>query len=93
MYNTHTHTHTHTRHTPPYSSPTSGRVVNATHDFAYIEFRDSKDPPNKAFTNWTELYDTGADRWQGTNLATSGPIPAYAEELWQYATCEKSSCP
>jgi arylsulfatase A-like enzyme len=68
------------------------RVVNATHDFSYTEFRDVTMPPARSATNWTELYNTRADPWQGSNLA-SAPVAAYADELWRYAACEAGGCP
>ena len=69
------------------------RVVNATHDFSYVEFRDVSRLPAKRWTNWTELYDTARDPWQGVNLAAGAVQPAYSAELWQVATCALDTCP
>jgi hypothetical protein len=80
---------------PPYPLPplfTRAAPAQATHDFSYTEFRARGSPPIREATNWTELYHTGEDPWQGTNLATA-PVPAFADELWRYAACEKGSCP
>lgn len=44
------------------------RIVNATADLAYIEFRPHASPLARASTNWTELYDLRADPWQAVNL-------------------------
>ena len=77
---------------PPYPLHTHTAPAQATHDFSYTEFRARGSPPMREATNWTELYHTGEDPWQGTNLATA-PVPAFADELWRYAACEKGSCP
>ena len=102
------------------------RVVNATHDFSYTEFRDVTQPPSREATNvrcfcllfvlleggrhvlpclftppfpvksllfqWTELYNTGQDPWQGVNVA-SGNEGAYSNELWAVANCALDTCP
>ena len=69
------------------------RVVNATHDFSYTEFRDVARAPASAWTNWTELYLTGSDDWQGTNVAQGQVQPAHSEELWRVASCALDTCP
>jgi hypothetical protein len=49
---------------------------------------------NQKFTNWTELYDTGSDPWQGSNLASNGkPVPSLSAELWRYGSCQTVTCP
>jgi hypothetical protein len=69
------------------------RVVNATHDFAYTEFRGTERPPAARWTNWTELYSTGVDAWEGSNVAQGVVQPAYSAELWKVATCALDTCP
>ncbi len=69
------------------------RVVNATHDFAYTEYRPWHSVPAPNNTNFTELYDLNSDPWQGTNLAPTTPTTAYAQELWAVASCTIDECP
>ena len=69
------------------------RVVNATHDFAFTEFRPQGTEPERRFTNWTELYDLRADPWQAVNLAPTTDVAAYDEELWRVAACSVADCP
>ena len=77
---------------------TSLRVMNATHNIMYGEWR----PPHAALlpanTNFTELYDLRADPGQIVNLAVKGrtapaALAAYSKELWGVAECEGASCP
>lgn len=69
------------------------RVVNATHNFAYTEYRPRGTVPAPNNTNFTELYDLSADFWEAANLAPSKPTAAYAEELWRVASCSFDECP
>ena len=48
------------------------RVVNATHDFVFAEYRAPLAPLSPASTNWTEAYDVRADPFQVRNLAAPG---------------------
>jgi N-acetylglucosamine-6-sulfatase len=73
------------------------RIINASHDWSYFEFRPSGDSPiTHASTNWTELYDMRADPFQLFNLAlTAAPatLKALSEELFTVATCSGAECP
>ena len=69
------------------------RVVNETHDFSYTEFRSKLDAPKPSATNWTELYNTGSDPWQGENLAKGVVQGGYSEQLWAIANCAVDTCP
>lgn len=73
------------------------RIINASHDWGYFEFRPSGDSPiTHAATNWTELYDLRADPYQLVNLAlTAAPatLKALSEELFAVATCSGAECP
>ena len=72
------------------------RVANATHDFAYAEYRPDGTNPSRMLTNWTELYNLTADFYQGINLAGTTPLyvlEAYRSELWAVAACALDSCP
>jgi N-acetylglucosamine-6-sulfatase len=77
---------------------TALRVLNATHNTLYAEFRPPLAPLLPSQTNWTEAYDLVADPWQTNNLAVKGrlPAPTLAEmqkELWGLAACVGAACP
>ena len=70
------------------------RIVNATDDLSYVEFRPQQAPLARASSNWTEAYDLIADPWQSTNVASTLPGRAdLADRLWAVATCAGDSCP
>ena len=70
------------------------RVVNATHDLSYVEFRPQQAPLARASSNWTEAYDLAADPFQSTNVAASLPGRAdLADRLWEVADCAGDACP
>jgi N-acetylglucosamine-6-sulfatase len=72
------------------------RIINDTHNFAYVEFRPRNSSMVPASSNWTEVYDLAADPWSLTNLAGSLPkatLEAFSAELWALATCTLGNCP
>lgn len=77
---------------------TALRVLNATHDTVWVEFRGQNASLAHSSTNWTEAYFTGQDPWQMTNLAVKGRLPSgtaaqMSAELWEVATCAGVDCP
>lgn len=77
---------------------TSIRVVNATHNFLYAEYRPPLASIVPSATNWTEAYNVTADPWQMTNLAVKNRLPqpllaAMRQELWEIANCFGTQCP
>jgi N-acetylglucosamine-6-sulfatase len=68
------------------------RIINATHDLTYAEFRPEGSPIALASTNWTELYDNKQDPWQSTNIAARTSTQALQAQLWAVATCSADSC-
>jgi len=89
----------------PSNTWVSLRVVNTSHDLAYVEYRGRNDAPSPAFTNFTALYDVAADPDQLTNVLALPPAEAAAylakaridvmdlqEELFALATCLGDSC-
>lgn len=80
----------------PSNTYTGLRIVNATHDLMYAEFRPGgRTPINHASANWTELYNLAADPYQLVNLAAARPALAaqLSKELWEVANCEGATCP
>jgi N-acetylglucosamine-6-sulfatase len=84
----------------PSNSWSALRILNATHNLAYIEYRGGSGPAwplAPASTNFTALFDMQADPWQLVNLARNGSraeqLAALHRELWQVATCKGSECP
>ncbi len=80
----------------PQNTWASLRVINATHDWQFTEFRPVGALPSRAATNWTEFYDVGGDPWQRDNLAPSADprtLAALRDELWSIATCAGETCP
>jgi len=82
----------------PSNTYTGLRILNATHDLAYAEFRPSSLVPiARASTNWTELYDMAQDPFQLRNLAAepgaAALVAALSRELWAVANCELGGCP
>lgn len=73
------------------------RIINASHNLAYGEFRaNSLTPVGPTGTNWTELYDMNADPWQLHNIANTTPkatLGALSAELWKVASCKELECP
>jgi N-acetylglucosamine-6-sulfatase len=74
------------------------RIINATHNLLYAEFRPSPTTdPLASLTNWTEVFDISADPYQLTNLWPSGlPAATLAQlqtELYAVARCAGSACP
>ena len=69
------------------------RVKNASHDFAYVEFRPQGSDPAQLNTNWTELYNLATDPFQTTNLASSVNLEPFQKELWKVANCSIEDCP
>jgi N-acetylglucosamine-6-sulfatase len=82
----------------PSNSWSALRILNASHNLAYIEYRGASDAPvAPGSTNFTMLFDMQADPWQLVNLAkndsTAGLVAALHGELWAVATCQGSACP
>lgn len=78
------------------------RIVNATHDLVYAEYRPApKSPIAAGSTNFTVAFNMTADPWQLVNSAHNGSKQAFSPamlaslsaELWAIATCEGASCP
>ncbi len=77
---------------------TALRVLNATHDTLWAEFRGQNASLVPASTNWTEGYLLAGDPWQVTNVAVQGRLPPataaqMSAELWEVATCAGVACP
>lgn len=69
------------------------RILNATHDWTYVEFDQEYvfAPPT-----FFELYDNRADPWQMHNVWPTTPPGVQAAlqaELAAYASCEGAACP
>lgn len=88
--------------TPLIDSPSNTfaalRILNATHNFLYAEYRAMRAPLVPASTNFTEAYDVSLDPWQLNNLAVDGKLPPgmlaqLSAELWAVATCTGAACP
>ena len=77
----------------PQNTWASLRILNATHDLSYTEFRPQAAPLARASTNHSELYDLRADPYQMTNIANSTQLDALRDALWAVADCEGSTCP
>jgi N-acetylglucosamine-6-sulfatase len=72
------------------------RIVNATSDLSYVEFRPQDQPPVRSATNWTEAYNNAVDPWQTTNVASTLAPAAradLADRLWAIAACSGDACP
>ena len=75
------------------------RIVNASHDLVYAEYRGTpKAPIEPASTNFTVAFDMSIDPWQLVNAAYNGSssalppavLAALHDELWAIATCAGS---
>jgi N-acetylglucosamine-6-sulfatase len=86
----------------PSNSWSGLRVVNATHNIVYAEFRpNSNTPLLRANTNFTYAFNMTEDPYQLVNKAAQkGPSPwppaflqQLSNELWAVATCAGASCP
>ena len=83
----------------PSNSWSGLRIVNATHDIVYAEYRpDSKTPIAVENTNFTVAFNMSQDPWQMKNLAAQGGfskalLAQLSNELWQIATCAQGECP
>ena len=80
----------------PFNTWAMLRVINATHDLSYAEYRPMSEPPAPSATNFTEYYDNSADKWQLENLAPALPPTVRADlsaRLWAVATCALDECP
>ena len=80
----------------PQNTWASLRVINATHDLSYTEFRPIGTLPARAATNWTEFYNFTADPWQRDNVVPNASAALHAAlraELWDIATCAREACP
>jgi len=82
----------------PQSAFTMLRVVNATHDLTYAEFRPWTDYPSPSASNWTEAYDNARDFYQFNNTAVDGTLSpgqlaALHDALWAVGLCEGATCP
>ena len=85
----------------PSNSWSGLRIVNASMDVVYAEYRPSaKTPLERGNTNFTVAFDMRADPWQLVNLgnASRGGLPAstlaaLSDELWAIATCAEGACP
>jgi N-acetylglucosamine-6-sulfatase len=84
----------------PSNSWSGLRILNATHNLAYVEYRSGSGPDAPivpASTNFTMLFDMQADPWQLVNLAkndsSAALVAALHAELWQVANCQGASCP
>ena len=69
------------------------RVVNESHDVAYVEFRPQGSAITPQNTNWTEYYDLARDPYQRTNAANTSDVRALRAALWAVADCALDSCP
>jgi hypothetical protein len=86
----------------PSNSYSALRIVNATHDVLYAEYRPGGSPITRSSTNFTEAYDYAADAWALVNKAAPGGGPhawppallaQLSDELWAVATCAGEACP
>lgn len=68
------------------------RVVNASADISYAEYRPADRLQQPASTNFTEAYDNLADPWQLRPLPPSAR-GGLSERLWTYAECALEQCP
>jgi hypothetical protein len=76
------------------------RIVNATHNIKYAEYRPAADSPIvPGSTNFTIAFDLAADPFELVNHG-AGPsawpaalLAQYSTELWALATCSGASCP
>ena len=76
------------------------RIVNATHNIKYAEFRPAvASPIEPASTNFTLAFDLNADPWELVNAAAPGgsmspaTLAQLSAELWAVATCAGTQCP
>ena len=86
----------------PSNSWSGLRILNATHDLVYAEYRPSaKTPLLRENTNFTQAFNMTADPWQLVNRANASRagsfsaemLAALSKELWAVATCEGGACP
>ena len=76
------------------------RIINATHNVLYAEYRPGGAAITPSSTNFTEAYDYSADPWALTNCALPGPaawpaatLAQLSTELWAVANCQQATCP
>jgi N-acetylglucosamine-6-sulfatase len=81
----------------PSNSWSGLRIVNATHDLLYAEFRPSnKAAIDRASTNFTFAVNFTADPAQLVNAARAWPEALkkqLSDELWAVANCVGTACP
>lgn len=80
----------------PSNTFTALRIINASMDFMYAEYRPPGAPLVPSSTNFTEVYNLTADPYQLQNLAgTLDPalLKQLSTELWAVATCQGDACP
>jgi hypothetical protein len=80
----------------PSNTWTGIRIMNATTNMLYVEFRNRNNVSSPANTNWTEVYDLNADPWQFNNLQHTLPSPVMLqlrEELYAVSNCSFAQCP
>jgi len=78
------------------------RILNATHNLKYAEYRPSDGAPlGRSSTNFTLAFDLAADPFELVNVASAGApgalppatLAALSDELWAVATCAGAQCP
>lgn len=84
----------------PSNSYSALRIINATHDVLYAEYRPGGSAIVPGSTNFTEAYDYAADPWALVNKALPGPdawpravLQQLSKELWAVANCKGEACP
>ena len=81
----------------PSNSWSALRVVNATHDVLYAEFRPTNTAPvERGSTNFTFACNMTNDPYQLVNAARLWPadvLRQWSDELWAVATCAGAQCP
>jgi N-acetylglucosamine-6-sulfatase len=81
----------------PSNSWSGLRVVNATHDVLYAEYRPTNTAPiARGSTNFTFACNNTADPYQLVNVARQWPaaeLQRWSDELWAVATCVGAQCP
>ena len=76
------------------------RILNATHNIKYAEYRPAVDSPIvPSSTNFTLAFDLNADPYELVNAAAPGgslspaTLAQLSEELWAVAMCAGPACP
>ena len=88
----------------PSNSWSGLRIINATHNIMYAEFRRGSGtdaPIVPSSTNFTYAFDMAADPYQLVNKAEAGSAAPWPKEvlaqlsaeLWSVATCVGAECP